>query len=136
MEYRKYFKYLCLSSLSMFSIYLLVINRNNLVQISFKIPMAISNTTCTLCSENTSIRNRTKDSNLKLLSLETQFKSRYSDYYPHLPIHIFTQNLSLTGNISKLILLGNGFSGRRDWGIGSPNRSSTEKSTIYCLRYI
>jgi len=56
------------------------------------------------------------------------FESRVSDYYPHLPIHIFTQNLSLIGNTTKLILIGNSFFGDRDWGISVPGRSSTQIS--------
>ncbi|CAF3843286.1 unnamed protein product [Rotaria sp. Silwood1] len=63
-----------------------------------------------------------------------KFQTRFADSYPHLPILLFTQNLSLTGNTSKLILLANGFFNSRDWeGIGAPHKTSTQKMTeLYC----
>ncbi|CAF1520848.1 unnamed protein product [Rotaria sordida] len=84
-------------------------------------------------SENFSIINSTNDSILELSSITNQFETRFSNIYPHLPIHIFTQNLSLVDNTSKLILLGNGFFGDRNWRFAVPGRSSTEKMTsLYC----
>jgi len=67
-------------------------------------------------------------SEIEQITENLTFESRLFDYYPHLPIHIFTQNLSLIGNTSKLILLGNTFFGRRTWNICLPGLSSTETS--------
>jgi hypothetical protein len=87
-----------------------------------------SDASINVISVNITINNQTNISTLELLPSIKQFESRISDYYPRLPIHIHTQNISLIGNTSKLILLGNGFFGERDWGIASSKRSSTEIS--------
>lgn len=50
------------------------------------------------------------------------------DYYPKLPIHIYTQTIPSTVNTSKLILLGNGFFGDRSWGIPGVNKNSSDTS--------
>lgn len=57
------------------------------------------------------------------------FTSRLSPWYPHLPIHIFTQNVSRLSNTTKVILLGNGFFGDRNWGIPTASGSSSQMST-------
>lgn len=70
--------------------------------------------------ENRTITNKTPS--------DVIFTPRLSAWYPHLPIHIFTQNLSRLSNTSKLILIANGFFGDRNWGIpigsGSPSQMS------------
>ncbi|CAF0797699.1 unnamed protein product [Rotaria sordida] len=133
MEYQKYFKYFCLFVLCTFLFYLFVTNDYTRILVSLKIPFITSLNIINSSRENSLIINLTNNSIIELSSITNQFETRLSDYYPHLPIHIFTQNLSLTGNTSKLILLGNGFFGTRDWGIASSSRSSTEKMTaIHC----
>jgi hypothetical protein len=122
MEIQKYIKYiglviLCLSTVI---IYFLLTNRYTSVVQSLNFPFIISYTSVDI-SENITTINETI-SNLP-------FESRLSNWYPHLPIHIFTQNLSLLSDTSKLILIGNGFFGDRDWGVAPPGRSSTEIST-------
>jgi len=52
------------------------------------------------------------------------------NFYPHLPIHMFTQNLSAMKNISKLILLGNGFFGDEKWGLQAIGNSPNELSKL------
>ena len=59
---------------------------------------------------------------------DAPFQSRLSSWYPHLPIHMFTQDLSSLTNTTKLILIGNGFFGDRNWGIAVSGRSSAEIS--------
>ncbi|CAF2827386.1 unnamed protein product [Rotaria sp. Silwood2] len=96
-------------------------------------PFSTSNNIVNSSIQNFLIINQTNNSILELSSIKKQFEIRVSDYYPRLPIHIFTQNISFIGNTSKLILLGNGFFGDRDWGIASSSKSSREKMTsLYC----
>ncbi len=118
MVFRKCLKYirlliLCLSTIV---IYLLFRNHDTLISQSLNVPFMISNTSDDIISE------------IKQIKENLTFESRLFDYYPHLPIHIFTQKLSLIGNTSKLILLGNTFFGRQTWDICTPGRSSTETS--------
>jgi hypothetical protein len=119
MEYQKYLKYFCLLILSLCTvvIYFLLTDHYTLVLRSLNIPY----TSVDLYSSEILLINQTNNN--------FTFESRVSDYYPRLPIHIFTQNLSFIDNTSKLILIGNGFFGDRDWGIAKPNRSSREIST-------
>jgi hypothetical protein len=58
----------------------------------------------------------------------SEFKSHIPDYYPYLPIHIYTQNLTSMRNTTKLILLANGFFGNANWGLNSIGKSSKELS--------
>lgn len=118
-KYRKYFYFLILGLITIAS-YILLSNQNTLVLKSFNIPFRIPYISVDLFSKNVSIINGIK--------MNFEFESRIYDYYPHLPIHIFTQDLSLIGNKSKLILLGNGFFRDRYWGFAKPNRSSKEIS--------
>lgn len=108
---------LCVFVMCTLVIYLFTLRSNFMIIDSIKIPFWFS--------ENFSIVN--------LSTKIHQFQSRNYDYYPHLPIHIFTQNLSLISNIStsKIILLGNGFFGNAYWHFALPNRSSSEKSKTY-----
>jgi hypothetical protein len=139
MEYKKYFKGFLLIVLSTVVIYLIFTNHYTTILQSLNIPFVTSYTTGDILPVNISMDNLTfkSSSSIKVpinnLTSESsssikEFESRISEYYPRIPIHIFTQNLSLIGNTSKLILLANGFFGERDWGIGSPKKSSTEKS--------
>jgi hypothetical protein len=133
MEYPKYFKYFCILALSTGLIYLILSKNHTHSLPSLNIPFILSYVPVDLYFVNTSISNQTNDSIVVDLSLSTkQFEARVSDYYPRLPIHIFTQNLSLIGNTSKLILLGNGFFGDRSWeGMISAGKSSTPISNNY-----
>jgi len=56
------------------------------------------------------------------------FQSHIHSYYPHLPIHIYTQNLTALENTTKLILLGNGIFGDKKWGLDGGGRSPGEIS--------
>ena len=56
------------------------------------------------------------------------FQSHPFPYYPHLPIHIYTQNLTSLRNISKLILLGNEYFGDTRWGLNVKGKPSAEIS--------
>ena len=56
------------------------------------------------------------------------FQSRLSPYYPRLPIHIYTQNVTSLKGPAKLILLGNGFFGDKTWGFSAIGKSPTELS--------
>ena len=58
------------------------------------------------------------------------FQSRLSSYYPHIPVHIFTQNLTSKHNRTKLILLANPFFGDAAWGFQFNDKSSIELSKI------
>ena len=128
MEYQKYLRYFGLIAISTCLFYLLFTNHNILIFDSLRLTFTNSNTTKTLFSNITLTVNRTNDSLVELSPRKTEFENRFSDYHPHLSIHIFNQNVSLIGNTSKLILLGNGFFGTQDWGIAVPGRSSTQKS--------
>ncbi|CAF1203569.1 unnamed protein product [Rotaria sp. Silwood1] len=135
MEYQKIFKYFCLFILCTFLCYLLITNDYSHILYSLKMPFITSNNTNNSLIKNFLIINQTNNSIVELSSIiiKKEFENRLSDYYPQLPIHIFTQNISLIGNTSKLILLGNGFFGGRDWGIASASQSSTQKMTsLYC----
>ncbi|CAF5209191.1 unnamed protein product, partial [Rotaria magnacalcarata] len=133
MEYQKYFKYFSLLTISACLFYLLFTNHYVLILDSLRLPFTNQSTTKPLFSNITLTINQTNDSILELSPRKTEFQNRVSDYYPRLPIHIFNQNVSLIGNTSKLILLGNGFFGSRDWGIAVPGRSSTQKMTsLFC----
>ncbi len=72
-------------------------------------------------------------SKINQINISSTFESRVSEYYPRLPIHIYTQDLSSIGNTSKLILLGNGFFGDRTWGTFRSGQSSTEQSKNYSI---
>ena len=65
-----------------------------------------------------------------------KFESRLSTWYPHLPIHVFTQDLSSLSNTTKVILIGNSFFGARNWDIPVLSRSSAEISKRILLRMI
>lgn len=56
------------------------------------------------------------------------FPASLDNFYPHLPIHIYTKTIPLNVNKSKLILLGNGFFGDRSWGIPGVDKNSSETS--------
>ena len=58
------------------------------------------------------------------------FRARVSEYYPRIPIHIYTQNIPNESNTSKLILLGNGFFGVRNWDGALAGKTSTKISKI------
>lgn len=64
-------------------------------------------------------------------SFNYTFKSRLSSVYPYLPIHMYSQNLSLLRNKSKLILVGNAFFGDRTWKIFK--KTDTLKETMNSL---
>ncbi|CAF4028024.1 unnamed protein product [Rotaria sordida] len=98
-----------------------------------KIPLITSFNIVNSSTKNFLKIDQENDSIFKLSSITNQFETRFYDYYPHLPIHIFTQNLSLIRNTSKLILLENGLYGDPNWRINALNQSSTEKMTeLYC----
>lgn len=59
---------------------------------------------------------------------EPLFQPRLTPYYPYIPIHMYSQNLSGLKNTSKLILLGNGFFGDATWGVGGTGKSSSTRS--------
>jgi hypothetical protein len=132
MEYQKYFKQFCLFAFGTLILYLFItndsINKIRSLQIPFITKLYSLNS---LFAQNISSINQTNDSINDSLSSPKPFESRISDHYPRLPIHIYTQNLTLTGNKTKLILLGNGFFGDRNWGIGAPGKSSAEHSKKY-----
>jgi hypothetical protein len=67
-----------------------------------------------------------KENNISRIYLK--FSPSIPSYYPQLPIHIFTQNLTSLKNQSKLILLGNEFFGDQQWGLNTIGKSSTELS--------
>ena len=123
MEYKKYFKYifLLILGLSTVVVYLSFTNYYSSILQSLSIPSILSYAPFDILYENISMINQTQTNLI--------FESRLSDYYPRLPIHIFTQNLSLIDNKTKLILIGNSFFGDRNWGgFAAPGRSSTQSS--------
>ncbi|CAF1178640.1 unnamed protein product [Adineta steineri] len=126
MEYRKYFKYFCIFTSTTVLLYVILTK-----YYTNTLPLLLSYTKEYLNSNNTSITNESKIEKIPPIK---EFQSSLSNYHPRLPIHIFTQNLSLIGNTSKLILLGNGFFGDQTWeGSFRPNKTSTEKMTsLYC----
>lgn len=119
MESQKYGRYICLFILFLSSILIYVSFTNNYTAFlhQFNIPSILSFTKIVNISENFTEINEI-ESNLT-------FESRLSTYHPRLPIHVFTQNISLLTNTTKVILIGNGFFGNRHWGIAVPGRSST-----------
>ncbi len=132
MENPKYFKYFCILALSTVLIYFIVTKNHIHTLTTLNIPFILSYVPTDLYFVNTSISNQTNNSIVDLSFSTKQFEARLSDYYPRLPIHIYTQNLSLIGNTSKLILLGNGFFGDRGWdGLVSAGKSSTQISNNY-----
>mgnify|MGYP006897135787 CR=1 FL=1 len=131
MEYSKYFKHFLLLSLGIFLAYTFIINRYTAILKTIRLPFKLSPRRSNVSLNSISLINQSNNSIFEYSSIvrpSIEFKSRLSRYYPHLPIHIFTQNLSLVDNASKLILLGNGFFGDRHWGIAPPGQSSTTKS--------
>ena len=58
------------------------------------------------------------------------FRSRVSDYYPRMPIHIYTQDIPPQSSPTKLILLGNGFFGTRNWDGSLEGNTSTKISKM------
>ena len=58
------------------------------------------------------------------------FRSRVSDYYPHIPIQIYTQDVPPQISPTKLILLGNGFFGTRNWDGSLEGNTSTKISKM------
>ncbi len=74
------------------------------------------------------IRKENNISRINLKFSQPLFQSSIPSYYPRLPIHIFTQNLTSLKNVTKLILLGNEWFGYKNWGIGGIGKSSTELS--------
>ncbi|CAF3419354.1 unnamed protein product [Rotaria socialis] len=76
------------------------------------------------------IQKETNSSKIDLQVAQPLFQSRTSSYYPHLPIHIYNQNLSSLRNRSKLILMGNGFFGDGSWGLNTKTGTSTELSKM------
>jgi hypothetical protein len=72
-----------------------------------------------------------KFSNRSIIDLnypQSLFQSTISTHHPHLPIHIFTQNVTSLPNVTKLILLANGFFGDEKWGLSAMGKSSQELS--------
>ena len=122
MELPKYIKYICLFFLGSTTTILYLVLTNNYTSLirSLKIPSIWPYRSVGLFAENTTVINGTK--------FNSSFESRLSNWYPHLPIHIFSQSITSIGNTSKLILIGNGFFGGRNWGIAVPGRSSVEMS--------
>jgi hypothetical protein len=59
---------------------------------------------------------------------QSSFQSIIPSFHPHLPIHIFTQNLTSLPNVTKLILLANGFFGDAKWGLNAMEKSSQDLS--------
>lgn len=125
MEYYVYLKYICIFILCLSSVLIYLSLTNNYTSLfqRLNIPFIFAHTPFEINFENSTIINQTKP--------ESTFESRVSEYYPRLPIHIFTQNLSLLTNTTKLILIGNGFFGSRGWGIVGSKQSSTQISMFY-----
>ncbi|UJR27299.1 hypothetical protein I4U23_008594 [Adineta vaga] len=64
------------------------------------------------------------------------FQARSYPYYPQFPILIYTQNLSLLQNTSKLILLGNGFFEDPTWGMTASGKSQKDLMTGLSCPYL
>ena len=60
----------------------------------------------------------------------TPFQPSIPSYYPHLPILLFTQNLTSFKNLTKLILLTNGFFEHEQWGLNAMDHSSAAISNL------
>lgn len=132
MEYAKFIKIFGVTAICTFIFYLFVTNHYDILifqSLKLKIPSinfpAMSNSL-----SNISIQVNATNESSSSSSRTFEFENLVSNYYPRLSIHIFTQNISLIGNSSKLILLGNGFFGDRNWGLGMSSKSSTQKSKL------
>ena len=66
----------------------------------------------------------------------SSFQPSISPYHPHLPIHLFTQNITSLKNVTKLILLANDFFEHQQWGLNPMEKSSTQLSKELFLRAI
>jgi hypothetical protein len=126
MKYQKCLLYFGVSVIITILFYLLF-TEQHLILHSIRIPVA------TLKSSKTniySISNPIGEIILKTdsKSLQPLFQSYPSAYYPHIPIHIYTQNLTSLKDSSKLILLGNGFFGEERWGLNTEGKSPLERS--------
>ncbi|CAF0938105.1 unnamed protein product [Adineta ricciae] len=135
MDYPKYFKYFCIFTLFILIVYAVITRPYSYALRSLHISLVELYTRRDPFSTNTSLVNGTNSVvNNDLPLVTSEFHTRRSVYHPQLPIHIFTQNLSLIGNNSKLILLGNGFFGDRTWeGAGSGGKTSAQRMTsLYC----
>ncbi len=124
MEFSKYTKYICLLILGLSTVFICFLLTNHYVSVIpslVDVPFIQSYVSLDILPGNISIASETE--------FNYTFESRLFNFYPRLPIHIFTQNLSLIGNSNKLILIGNGFFGDRHWGISVPGRSSQKIST-------
>jgi len=105
-----------------FAVYLVLDNRYTIALKSSNISIIMSHKSIDFIPVNISIINQTNNS---------IFQSGVSNYYPNLPLYIFTQSLSLIGNRSKLILLGNTFFGDPTWRFFVPRNASTKTSRNY-----
>jgi hypothetical protein len=123
MEFSRYRKYLCLLILGLSAVFICFLLTNHYVSVIplLNVSFIQSYVSLHIFPGNISITNETE--------FNYTFESRLFDFYPHLPIHIFTQNLSLIGNRSKLILFGNRFFGDPHWRFLVPGRSSQQIST-------
>lgn len=117
---RKYLLYLCLIVVIIIIFYFLFDTKYFSILQSIQIPTSIIKS-----FDKTSDQIR-KENNISRIYLK--FSPSIPSYYPQLPIHIFTQNLTSLKNQSKLILLGNEFFGDQQWGLNSIGKSSTELS--------
>ncbi len=121
---RKYLLYLCLIVVIIIIFYFLFDTKYFSILQSIQIPTSIIKSfdkNIHLTSDQ--IR---KENNISRIYLK--FSPSIPSYYPLLPIHIFTQNLTSLKNQSKLILLGNEFFGDQQWGLNTIGKSSTELS--------
>jgi len=125
MELPTFARYVCILilGLAVVSLYFLFSNQYDTIIHKLKIPFQKLN-----LSKNESIID-------EQIPLNFTFESRLSSTYPYLPIHIYTQNLSLLNKKnSKLILVGNGFFGTRSWNLFEKNESSKSISNQYVLK--
>jgi len=123
---------LCLIVLSIVIFYLFFNKQFFLILQSIQIPiLTIKSSDQNIHSTSGRIRRKNNISRTDLKFPRPLFQSYVPSYYPYLPIHIFTQNLTSLNNVSKLILLGNEFFGDQKWGIGGIGKSSTEISKNY-----
>ena len=118
MEREKYFKQFGLLAVGTLLVYLIVTNQYGLALQSIRIPLIDSSDRAR--TDSTTIK-WTNETNVSSGSVSTSgvkpFEVLLPDYYPRLPIHMYTHNATFTGNRSQLILLGNGFFGDRKWGL-------------------
>ncbi|UJR21917.1 hypothetical protein I4U23_024987 [Adineta vaga] len=134
MEYFKYFKFFCIFTLIILILYIVLTKPYSYSLPSLHLPFIELYVRNYLDPTNITLNNVTNDTIDTVSSIGNEFQIGQSIYYPQLPIHMFTQNLSLNGNHSKLILLGNGFFGDRTWeGIATDGKTSTQRMTsLYC----